>query len=41
MGIVTRNLLEIYKFNCYYKNKGCQEQISYSNFFNHIEKCDK
>ena len=40
MGTVTRNLLEICKFNCYYKNKGCQEKISYSNFFNHIKKCD-
>lgn len=41
MGQATRNLLDICKFKCFYKNKGCQEIISYSNFFNHIYKCDK
>lgn len=41
MGQATRNQLNICKFKCFYKNKGCQEIISYSNFFEHINKCNK
>lgn len=39
MGQLTRNQLDICKFNCFYKNYGCKEIISYSNFFTHINKC--
>ena len=41
IGQATRNQLDICKFNCVYKNKGCQEIISYANFFKHLNECEK
>ena len=27
-------------FNCYFKNKGCNKIISYSDYFNHVNNCE-
>jgi hypothetical protein len=36
----VKNFLECLEFHCYYFKRGCNEIISYNNFYNHISECE-
>ena len=36
----VKNFLECLDFHCIYYKKGCNEIISYNNFYNHISQCE-